>query len=611
MVAPAFLEKIRAALPDARSVARAAACLGPLLVALASASNAVDAAHDAGVVRTLGRSGAGLFHGPDLILAALGSLLPLGTRAFRAGAPSALLAGLLGMIAFELAFAALGTHAVSPREARVGGHAGGVRPRTRAGLSLIASLVVTLSPIVQFEATSPGSALLGACLALLPVAMGLREGSAPMPMARFGLLVGLAFAEEPLLGIVALVATLAVSPKLWSDFSRSSGPFFGGLLVGLAPMAWAAADSLREGVRVSWMAAAMGDRGVASVSTLSAFMRSELGYLELGLASAGFVVMVRHAGRERRLALAFAGVASVAGLGIYWGAAAGSVRFSALAIAGTTVLAASAASALWALTATVAQARIPFAAASATMMQVLFLAAPLRMLDETETRNALRGEASTHLWEELAFDEIPPRALLLISEDRLYSRVRAARAAGTMRPDIDVLPTFALDARSARTVIAHEPKLTSVVRDMMIAGTPSELSLSELSAARPLVLEFGASWDRGLARHLLPAGLFTRFEGEPRGISDRRIALDKQAVARDRVATAILPAKNPELVKLTVRALRIRAISTAVTGERESTSRALDDLRTFAPRDPILEELVRRVVLSKGYIEVADLDPTR
>lgn len=611
MTSPSFLQKARAALPSARKVAQAAACLGPMVVALGSASNAVDAAHDAGVVRTLGRSGAGLFHGPDLILAGLGNLLPLGTRAFRAGAPSALLAGLLGVIAFELAFAALGTHALAPREGHDGGPAGGVRPRTRAGLSLIASLVVTLSPIVQFEASSPGSALLGACLALLPIAMGLREASDTVPMARFGLLVGLAFAEEPLLGVVALVGALAASPKLWADFSRSSGPFLGGLLVGLLPMGWAVMDSLREGVRVPWMASAMGDRGVASVSTLSAFMRSELGYLELGLASAGFVVMVRHAGRERRLALAFAGVALTAGLGIYSGAAAGSVRFSALAIAGTTVLAASGASALWALTATVAHARIPFAAASATMMQVLFLAAPLRMLDETETRNALRGEASTHLWEELAFDDIPPRALLLISEDRLYSRVRAARAAGTMRPDIDVLPTFALDARSARTVIAHEPKLTSVVRDMMIAGTPSELSLSELSTARPLVLEFGASWDRGLARHLLPAGLFTRFEGEPRGISDRRIALDKQAGARDRVASAILPGKNPELVKLTVRALRIRAISTAVTGERESTSRALDDLRMFAPRDPILEELVRRVVLSKGYIEVADLDPTR
>ncbi len=611
MVSPSLLQKARAALPNARTVAQAAACLAPMLVAMGSASNAVDAAHDAGVVRTLGRSGAGLFHGPDLVLAGLGNLLPLGTRAFRAGAPSALVAGLLGVLAFELAFAALGTHALSNREGLGRGTAGGVRPRTRAGLSLIASLVVTLSPIVQFEATSPGSALLGACLALLPIVLGLREPTSPVPMARFGLLVGLAFAEEPLLGVVALVATLAVAPKLWTEFSRSAGLFFGGLAVGLLPMGWAAMDSLHEGVRVPWMAAAMGDRGVASVSTLSAFVRSEVGYLELALASAGFVVMVRHAGRERRLALAFAGVVLVSGLGIYAGAAAGAVRFSALAIAGTTVLAASGASALWALTATVAHARIPFAAASATMMQVLFLAAPLRMLDETETRNALRGESTTHLWEELAFDDIPPRALLLVSEDRLYSRVRAARAAGTMRPDIDVLPTFALDARSARTVIAREPKLTSVVRDMMIAGTPSELSLSELSAARPLVLEFGATWDRGLARHLLPAGLFTRFEGEPRGISDRRIALDKQMGARDRVAGAILPSKNPELVKLTVRALRIRAISTAVTGERESTSRALDDLRMFAPRDPILEELVRRVVLSKGYIEVADLDPTR
>jgi hypothetical protein len=62
---------------------------------------------------------------------------------------------------------------------------------------------------------------------------------------------------------------------------------------------------------------------------------------------------------------------------------------------------------------------------------------------------------------------------------------------------------------------------------------------------------------------------------------------------------------------LTVRALRLRAMSTALTGERPSTVRALEDLRVFAPNDAILDELLKRTLVSKGYIEISDLDPSR
>ena len=58
------------------------------------------------------------------------------------------------------------------------------------------------------------------------------------------------------------------------------------------------------------------------------------------------------------------------------------------------------------------------------------------------------------------------------------------------------------------------------------AGAPSEASLSALAMSRPLVTPYEPRWGRALGRHLVPVGLLDRFEPEPRGVSDRRKALE-------------------------------------------------------------------------------------
>jgi hypothetical protein len=47
----------------------------------------------------------------------------------------------------------------------------------------------------------------------------------------------------------------------------------------------------------------------------------------------------------------------------------------------------------------------------------------------------------------------------------------------------------------------------------------------------------------------------------------------------------------------------------AACGERDVLSRALDDLRPFAPEDAVASTLVRRIVTTKGPIDVRDLAP--
>src|SRR5262249_48642933 len=124
-----------------------------------------------------------------------------------------------------------------------------------------------------------------------------------------------------------------------------------------------------------------------------------------------------------------------------------------------------------------------------------------------------------------------------------------------------------------------------------------------------LAMIFDPRWDRALARHLVPVGLVSRFEPEPRGTSDRRHALD---VARLDLAWLERTATNPcdpELCAAAASLLRARAVGYAAAGDREMVARGLDDLRPFAPADRVASELVRRVVTGKGAIELKDLAP--
>ena len=133
--------------------------------------------------------------------------------------------------------------------------------------------------------------------------------------------------------------------------------------------------------------------------------------------------------------------------------------------------------------------------------------------------------------------------------------------------------------------------------------------LSSLASWRvPLVAPYDASWDRALARHFVPVGLFDRFEPEPRGASDRRRGLGAFAAPRATPSAHAIDG-DPELRAITASLLRARAITLAATSERDVIAHAIDDLRPFSPRDPVVGEIVRRLATTRGAIDVADLKP--
>jgi hypothetical protein len=197
----------------------------------------------------------------------------------------------------------------------------------------------------------------------------------------------------------------------------------------------------------------------------------------------------------------------------------------------------------------------------------------------------------------------------MVSHREVLRRVAAARAVAEMRPDVVVVPAFDLRTRLGDRALRAEPKLAPLYRDVALGSAPEELSFAQLADQRPVLASFEPRWDRSLARHLVPLGLTSRFEAEPRGPTDRRKAFEAFTPLKERLVRVCVASEDAELASATAALLRARAIGMAATGDREVLSRALDDLRPFAPDDPTASALVRRMVTSKGALDVQDLEP--
>jgi hypothetical protein len=159
------------------------------------------------------------------------------------------------------------------------------------------------------------------------------------------------------------------------------------------------------------------------------------------------------------------------------------------------------------------------------------------------------------------------------------------------------------------------PELTPFLRDIALMSVPEEWSLAKVAAVRPLVMTYDPKWQRVLARHLVPTGLFATYETEPRTTSDRRIALDAESLARDRLASvlAIAPAAvvavDLELRRVTAQLLRERIVALAASHDRELLSRAAEEIRAFASDDATASEILRRAEATRGAIDVKDVVP--
>ncbi len=533
-------------------------------------NDSASAACDEAVVRTIGRGYTGLLHGLDAMVTA-----PFGMHPQWA---SIACVGLLAVATFALAHRL--TRDLAP------GVLGLV-------IALCGAAMATLTFPAQYEATLTFGNVLGAVLVVLPLVLA----SAGAPGAVVCAAVGLACSYDV---PVALGAVLSVGVLLLTRALRLRLAALPWVLVAAIPMAWMAwrrSAAPEASLEVAALAGALGE-GARTVprSALLTLARSELGVVALAFAAVGAVSALRTR-TTRPLAGALVAIIAAAAIATAAGAPTGPVRYgSALlaAFAATSVLAACGMAAVVAL---VAKANVPFARASAAMIVLFELAVWVRIADDTSLVMTKAPRDVTAAWNSRVFGDLPHDSVLLLPSARLLLRARAAAATGALRPDVIVVPTFGFGSRRASHVLTREPLLGPVVRDLALYGAPEEFSLSQLAAARPLIVAFDTRWDKLFARHLLPHAAFDRYFVEPHGGSDRLKAfpsIDEPTMQRI--------ALSPPLADATHDLLRARAMGAAATGEREYADATMAELRRIAPTDTLMVEL-GRASAPKGALE--------
>jgi hypothetical protein len=576
----------------------AGSALLPGWVAAAHVANIPDAAHDEAVVRSVGFGWTGAWRALDAVVSAGASWLPLGTRSCRAGLASSLVCAAAGVLLYVLARRLLVRCAPEA-------------PRLGPLVAAIASTSGTLSGAWQLESSSPGSSVLGALLAVLPLAVLSVDGDGSPPRARLvtAFLLGLAFSYEPWVGIAALVSSCAWLALSGRGSRIAFWPSLLAFAVGLLPLLLAI---LRKGLGrglstgAALFAASAGEHGVRTPTSWMGIVHAEVGWVAAGLSLVG-VVLALASPKARALAIALAALAVAGFVAAALGAPIGPSRFGGPVLASLGVLAVLAGVAMQAVVRAVAEARVPFAAASAAMIVVLELTFPVLALDDGLQRRGWLDAEASRLWEDIAWGSLPPGSLLLVERRTLVPRILASLATGELRGDLAFVALFDIMTPAASRELVADPRLAPLWRDLLLGSAPEESSLSSIASERPLVLPFEPHWERPLARHFVPVGLIARFEPEPRGTSDRTRALDAFAQDRDSLRLGIAAAHDAELAALTAALLYERALSFAETGERELAVRALDDRRLFLPDDLAAASLASRLTPGRSSVDVHDL----
>jgi hypothetical protein len=546
--------------------------LAPACLASWHVGNVPDAAHDGAVARVLGFDPQP-WRALDVAVGVLLAALPVGTRAARAALGGALVTALAGAALYTLSRRLLAACADTRR--------------LRFFVASIAALTPLVAPPWQIEGAAVGGSVAGALLVLLPLVLA-GEGA---PWAAVALALGLAAGYEPLVGACAAagcVALLASSPDARRSLAldaRARAPLVGvAVLVGLAPWLLAVLRVRAAGVPLgaALSDAWSGERGLSQGGSPAAFVSAEMGVVLAALTVGGGVLAMLVPG-ARPLACGLVALVAV-GFGCSWlGAPIGPTRFGAPVLAAFAAASALAGVAMQAAVRAIATARVPMAHASAAMVVVLELAIPADMADDALVRAAPRASGAAAAWDDAAWATLPPRSVVLVTAPPVYARALAARSCGALRDDVTVVPTFLHDSRAWRG-LADDPALLPLWRDLELVGVPGEAALSSLAALRPVVMSYEPRWGKTLAKHLVPATLFDRFEPEPRGASDRRAGLDAFAPVRDRLSRAI--AADRELKAAAVILLRARALLAAdLSSDADLVARTAADVKAFAPGD--------------------------
>lgn len=485
----------------------------PLGFGLWSASGATSWAEDGAIVRDLGLLPADAEGAVSSVLTQLATLLPLGGRSLRAS--------WVGVFALTVASRCLFGLALGLLERRA-------RFALNPLLALFASAIWGLGAGVLGAAVRVGGPMPALALVLLGTLLARRafERGDVRALAATGIVLAAAGAESRAAGLTLAVVTGALAVRerargghreLWRSLAGLAG---GVLLFGSLRVAglWDAAPSATVADRL-----ASGLGLLSSAAQLPERWASELGSAPLLFACGGVVLGAARVSSRRELwpwAL-FTALGMLVPVGRDW-ATPGAGLFGALSCLGVAVFFPLGVQALlrwfWA-------SPLPFGRPAAVLTVTFATTLVLARTDRAGVDR--KPSAAPSVWSDEALMRLPPHSVVLLHEERLAMRLLAARVLSGARPDVIVLPTPRLSARSLRDRELSDPSLLAILRQLWVNGDVDAYALSALADVRPVFVEPSPAWERRLLDHLSPAGLWLRFAPDGVGSSERRAGAEQ------------------------------------------------------------------------------------
>jgi hypothetical protein len=566
----------------------------PLVITMLRTSPTGQWRDDMPVVRALGLVPSGTEGLISTALTQLLALMPIGGRLLRAGWVSALGLALAGVVAYRLVERALSSSLGTPRLTPL--------------LALAATMTALLAPSWQAEGTLAGGVTLGVALALAAIWISVDEPRR-WSMLALGALTAATAAESHSAALALSVALLTrvllirrwpqphTALELGLGFAALSVPWL--LYLWIRPHSPNVELNLSGGIGSSSLMSV--DAAAERTTALGAWL-GDAGLLPclLGLFGLGLGVFRKSI---RALGAPFAALVAVdlgfpaSKIGILASDTLAPVRLlSLIAIAGASALA------VQAVATYVRRARLPFAEPASALLVVFHFTLAFAAAEDSAFAADRRDQVAADAWTDEALDTLPESALVLVRSEALAYRLWAAQIARGARTDLVVIPQPLLERGNVATLLLRqEPALAPLIREMALAGEPSEFSLSSLSDARPLFVEIDGRWSKRLTSHVGPRAFFSRFAAHPLGRSDRAESLKDGAEGWQRaLASAQKPAARDAATLAVMQSeLRDRAALLADAGDHEAAEAAVQALLGIDAGDKVAATLSSRLIAAK------------
>ena len=576
--------------------------------------------------------GLGVTHPPGhplwVALAALATLVPIGTVPLRVALLSGLLLGVTGRLAYgvalRLARAALDDEALTARWDRA-------LPPVAA---LAAAVLATTGPAVLRQATRAEVYALAGALSVAVLALATTTTVPLAARARASVLaLALGGANHHFIALTAApVALLTLGEHMmgssWAQRRRMVVPWVALGAIGLSPygLLFLRADTGASLVRVRtigdlfWTVSARAFQKNMAGGVPGTFGEHLLDVLEwLGasltpvgilMALVGAFALLRAGGTHDArpvVARLFALVTVVFGARALLGFVADNPDAAGYLVPGIVACACLAVgfpTAFWRAIRTAPAAPEGPTPAARRALVALLVALPLALplyvvakgLDATKGDRGYAPEAAAHA----LLSPLPPRAVVFAYAPETVFRARYAQRVEGERPDVTVVPVpFLPYPGMNNTLLAQDPDLLPVIRDYLARGEARAEEIGALAMARPVRIELDPHNVLQMVPYVVLRGMLAEVRGEPNTLAAVRSTAAAHFAAMDDLEAATAGPRDPKVSELLLWRSYNDALFLAARGARPEALSAIRRAMAQAPEDRALLGL-REAVTAPG-----------